>query len=305
MSFSASRGPQDVALSNHLLSGLKFLEKILAAGRIFLRYSGPHTLDTLLQMPHLPSENNVSVKRYIDVANSLVKEIVDGHYVIGSLLPTEHELAGQFGASRHTVRAALALLQDRGYISRKKAVGSRVESSNPTASYTQSVETLEDLVRVAATEVRSLKSIQPIILDRPTARRLGAPVGSDWILFTGPRVDVRRQMPVSWANIYIDAAFSKIIERVEANPQMLISSMIERECGQTIAEIRQTISGTLIDEGLAEELHTQAGSAGLRILRHYKDASNRILEITETIYPADRVSISFQLKRNRGSVGST
>lgn len=245
------------------------------------------------------SEN---VKRYIDVANSLVKEIVDGHYVIGSLLPTEHELAEQFAASRHTVRAALALLQDRGYISRKKAVGSRVESANPTASYVQSVETLDDLVRVAATEVRSLRSVRTVTLDRSTARRLGAPVGSDWILFSGPRIDVRKQTPVSWADIYIDASFGKIVEQVEANPQMLISSMIEREYGQTIAEIRQTIFGTLMDDRLAEELHTTAGSAGLRILRHYKDASNRILEMTETIYPADRVSVSFQLKRSKGSV---
>lgn len=39
------------------------------------------------------------------------------------------------------------------------------------------------------------------------------------------------------------------------------------------------------------------GSAGMRLLRHYKDAAGKILEITDTIYPASRISITHQLKR--------
>jgi len=246
--------------------------------------------------------NNASTKRYIEVANSLIRDIVEGRHVVGSLLPTEHELAEHHAASRHTVRAALKVLQDRGYISRKKAVGSRIESADPAMAYVQSVDTIEDLVRVAATEVRSLQAVSSVTLDRASARRLAAPVGSDWILFSGPRVDVKKNVPVSWANIYIDAAFGQIVERVRKNPTTLISSMIERECGQTITEIRQTVFGTLIDAPMAEALATTPGGAGLRILRHYKDAGNKILEISETVYPADRVSVSFQLKRNKAGV---
>ncbi|MNE86849.1 hypothetical protein D3C80_1839820 [compost metagenome] len=55
----------------------------------------------------------------------------------------------------------------------------------------------------------------------------------------------------------------------------------------------------LIDEGMARELGTEARSAGLRLIRHYKDAQGRILEITDTIYPAERVTVAFQLKRSR------
>ncbi len=43
-----------------------------------------------------------------------------------------------------------------------------------------------------------------------------------------------------------------------------------------------------------------AGSGGRRPTRHYKDSGGKILEITDTIYPADRVSVAFQLKRSRG-----
>jgi GntR family transcriptional regulator len=238
--------------------------------------------------------------RYAELASALVKEIVGGRNAVGSLLPTEHELAERHGVSRHTVRAALRLLQDLGYVSRKKAVGTIVESANPNASYTQSFSTAEDLVRVAATEVRSIEDVRPVTLDRSTARRLEAPVGSRWILVSATRVDVRKnRAPVAWADIYIDAAFARITDDIRNHPDVLVSSLIEREFGLAIAEIRQVVSGMLIEAPLANVLGVEPGSAGLRLVRQYKSAGGRILEITDTCYPADRVSVSFQLKRSK------
>jgi GntR family transcriptional regulator len=237
--------------------------------------------------------------RYAELASALVKEIVAGRYVVGSLLPTEHELAERHSVSRHTVRAALRLLQDIGYVSRKKAVGTLVESAHPNASYTQSFSTVEDLVRVAATEVRSIEDVRPMTLDRNTARRLEAPVGSQWILVSATRVDVRKnRAPIAWADIYIDTAFARITDDIRNHPDVLISSLIEREFGMAIAEIRQVVSGMLIEAPLAKVLRVEPGSAGLRLVRQYKSASGRILEITDTRYPAERVSVSFQLKRS-------
>ncbi|MGH8788077.1 MAG: GntR family transcriptional regulator [Cupriavidus necator] len=238
--------------------------------------------------------------RYAELASTLVRDIVEGRRVVGSLLPTEHELAEQHGVSRHTVRAALKLLQDWGYISRKKAVGTIVESANPDASYTQSFGTAEDLVRVAATEIRSIEAVHSVTLDRAEARLLEAPIGSEWLRFSGTRVDARKgSTPVAHADIYIDASLAHLADTIRNNPKLLVSALIERDCGVAIAEIRQVIHGVLIDERLAQVLGAEAGSAGLRLIRHYKDAMGRILEITDTIYPADRVTVAFQLKRSR------
>jgi GntR family transcriptional regulator len=242
----------------------------------------------------------ISRTRYAELASALVKEIADGIHVVGSLLPTEHELTERHGVSRHTVRAALRLLQDLGYVSRKKAVGTIVESANPNASYTQSFSTVEDLVRVAAAEVRSIENVRPTTFDRSTARRLKVPIGSKWILMSVTRVDLRKnRAPIAWAEIYIDAAFAGIAEGIRKQPDVLISSMIEREFGLAIAEIRQVVSGMLIEMPLASVLDVEPGSAGLRLVRQYKSADGRILEITDTCYPADRVSVSFQLKRSK------
>ncbi|MGD9944947.1 MAG: GntR family transcriptional regulator [Burkholderiaceae bacterium] len=239
------------------------------------------------------------VKRYLDVAHRLIGEIVDGAYPVGGLLPTELELAELHGASRHTIRAALTVLQERGYISRRKSLGTRVESANPTQSYVHTVDTVDDLVRTASTEVRSIESVRVVTLDRATARRLGAPFDSSWMRFSGPRIDARKRTPVSWVDIYVDVAFAGIEDQVRSNPIALVSDIIEREYGQRVAEVRQIVYGTLIEDPLARTLGVAAGSAGLRILRHYKDDSQRMLEVTETISPADRVSVSVRLRRGR------
>jgi GntR family transcriptional regulator len=77
----------------------------------------------------------------------------------------------------------------------------------------------------------------------------------------------------------------------------LVSAIIESERGMAIDEIRQIVTAVVISEPLADRLGVAARSAGLHLVRHYKRAG-KILEISGTIYPADRVSVAFQLKRN-------
>ena len=38
---------------------------------------------------------------------------------------------------------------------------------------------------------------------------------------------------------------------------------------------------------------------GLRVLRHYKNIKNELLEISETVYPAERRTLLTQLRRKR------
>lgn len=238
--------------------------------------------------------------RYAELARTLIKAIASGQHAVGSLLPTEHELAGHYGVSRHTVRASLKLLQDLGYISRKKSIGTLVASANPRAAYSQSFSTVDDLVRVAATEVRAIEQVRAITLDRAAARKLNAPLGSDWLLLAGTRVDARKGgRPVAWADIYIDASLAHLAEAIRAQPEVLVSLLVERETGRAIAEIHQVVTATLIEAPLAEVLDVAPGSAGMRLVRHYKDAAGKILEITDTVYPASRISIAHQLKRER------
>lgn len=54
--------------------------------------------------------------KYFDLMEDLRKQILDGEIKPGEKLPSENELSGQYHVSRQTVRKALQILQNEGYI---------------------------------------------------------------------------------------------------------------------------------------------------------------------------------------------
>ncbi len=64
---------------------------------------------------------------YAQIAEHLIQLINAGHYHPNDKIPTEMELAEQFGVSRITTKRALLELETRGYIYRKRGSGSFVK----------------------------------------------------------------------------------------------------------------------------------------------------------------------------------
>jgi GntR family transcriptional regulator len=238
---------------------------------------------------------------YAGLARSLADGIASGRYPVGSRLPTEMELCASFGASRHTVRAALRELQELGLISRRKKAGTRVEASTPTSSYRHSIESVDDLVQVGATHKRVVREVSEIVADRVLAKRLGCAPGTRWLRISSLRLEEdSTDRPVGWTDVYVDPAYSQLGDIARDEPGTLISSLIESRYGRRIAEIRQDIRGILIPASLAQPLQTTAGSAGLEVIRRYLDHAGENVEVSITIHPADRFTVSTRLTRTRG-----
>jgi DNA-binding GntR family transcriptional regulator len=83
---------------------------------------------------------------YRDLSRLLLEQIESGEYVAGDRLPTETAMSQAYGINRHTVRAALQLLEAEGYITRIRGKGTFVTrikipyAISPTSSFTASVE---------------------------------------------------------------------------------------------------------------------------------------------------------------------
>jgi DNA-binding FadR family transcriptional regulator len=74
---------------------------------------------------------------YEDIAEALAEKIHSGELKDGSLLPSERELAEQFGASRTSVREALLSLQAAGLISVRQSARARVTQLDNAAFLNQ------------------------------------------------------------------------------------------------------------------------------------------------------------------------
>ncbi|AMC92583.1 hypothetical protein AOC36_00810 [Erysipelothrix larvae] len=67
---------------------------------------------------------------YIQIAEQLRSDIIDGKYPLGSLLPTEIQLEQMFQVSKITIRNAVKILTEEGYVTKKSGVGTRVVKNN-------------------------------------------------------------------------------------------------------------------------------------------------------------------------------
>ncbi|MEU4033544.1 winged helix-turn-helix domain-containing protein [Streptomyces collinus] len=86
------------------------------------------------------------------VAAELRVRIADGGYPPDTLLPSQHELATEFGVSRDTIQRVLRELRGEGWIETRQGQGSRVlrnqrvQSSTPRASRSRHPMTLGPLI---------------------------------------------------------------------------------------------------------------------------------------------------------------
>lgn len=89
-----------------------------------------------------------TIQGYRDLSRHLQASIESGEYASGAQLPTELEMSQIYGMNRHTVRAALQLLENDGYIYRVRGKGTFVTrrkipyTISPTTSFTASIERL-------------------------------------------------------------------------------------------------------------------------------------------------------------------
>ena len=99
--------------------------------------------------------------KYVQVYNTLKKQIESGEYAIGEEFPSEGELQSRFQVSRDTVRKSLGMLENQGYIRKSRGrvavVVERGEGNFPFAEILSFKELNAQLKRKTETEVENLE----------------------------------------------------------------------------------------------------------------------------------------------------
>lgn len=88
-----------------------------------------------------------SMTLYDTIKEDLLAKILDGTYPVGQTIPTELELAEQYGVSRPTVRQAIQILADDGYLERRRRRGTIVTRPRVEQSFAMEVESFDHALR--------------------------------------------------------------------------------------------------------------------------------------------------------------
>jgi len=116
------------------------------------------------------------LRLYGAVAHDLGDAIARGRYATGAFLPTEQELASEYGASRNVVREALRLLSARGMIEVLHGRGSRVLPRHQWQLLDQLVHLMREDRRVPRDLLELRRILEVEIAGLAADRALAAPI---------------------------------------------------------------------------------------------------------------------------------
>lgn len=110
---------------------------------------------------------------YVQLAEHLARRIAGGEFTTRQRLPGEFELVDRYGLSRVTVRQAMALLEKRGLVVRRRGVGTFVAPQKVRQNLSAELGGLyEALVAQGLKPEMSLLDYRRVVPDVPVANKL-------------------------------------------------------------------------------------------------------------------------------------
>ncbi len=234
--------------------------------------------------------------RYEQIAKTLGERIASGALAVGDSLPTEAALCKTYDVSRYTAREALRQLRDAGLITRRPRAGSKVTAATANAAFTLPVSSAEDLFRYASDTRFVIRKRERIKASGADLAVLECRRGQEWIKLTGVRRKPGIATPVCLITVYLHNALAGLEKRIPRSAGV-IYPQVEKALGVRIAWIGQKIEAVPLGAQEAALLRTRS-TCGLRVRRYYYDATERLLEVSDSLHAAGKFTYEMRLRRD-------
>jgi GntR family transcriptional regulator len=232
--------------------------------------------------------------KHAALSRRLAEDIAAGRYPVGTPLPSEAALSGRFECSRHTVRAALRTLRERGLITPHAGIGSMVRATHADGRYTQTFGSVADLLQYASTtRFRTVARTEPVA-DVAFVERFGGRVGERWMHRVVVRTPIGDDVPVTVADVLVPHDIGLRIGTFPRADKAVFEQIAE--IGETVVGIDQRIAATMPSADEARRLRVPPDRPVLAILRRYLGTRGRLLEITRTLHPGDAFTYRMDLR---------
>lgn len=114
------------------------------------------------------------MKKYEVIFKALEKQIINNQYKVGDYLPTEKELTDSYQVSRDTIRKALQLLTEAGYIRKIHGSGSQIIKHDQINFPVSELTSYQELVQQQGLQSKTnVIAIDKLIVDEKMANLTG------------------------------------------------------------------------------------------------------------------------------------
>ncbi|WP_194894792.1 GntR family transcriptional regulator [Catenulispora pinisilvae] len=227
-----------------------------------------------------------TVLGYRQLAGRLRKAVLDGVHPLGAKLPSEHEIAEEYGVSRSTVRRAFALLTEEGVIASHQGAR-RTVLARPREQNFAELRSFSRWARLIG-EVPSGRtvSLERATADEREAEKLGLAIGDP--LFRLTRVRLLSGRPVMIERTAYVERVGTLLATVDLGRESICDAL--ELFGIFFEHAEHAIDAINADPADAALLETAVGTALLREHRRTTDPSGSPLEWSDDRYLGDAMA---------------
>ena len=243
---------------------------------------------------------------YKQIADRLRSAIGDGVYAPGDLLPSEHELAAEYGVARGTARQAIMLLRNEGLIDAVHGLGcfvrepepvQRLRPGGPSADWEIISELEDDDGRGPIAEALTM-SFATTQLERARppaeiAKLLGLAAGAEVLVRGWEASHQGNVRTIASAYTRWDVATQARLSEIESGPAVYL--MLSAS-GYEIARITEEVSARMPTTAEAQRLDLGPGVPVLSVQRvNYTADDKQPIEVTVSVMSAERYRMVYDL----------
>lgn len=193
---------------------------------------------------------------YTEIRDDLYEKISDGTYPEGMPIPSEIELSQSYGVSRSTIRQALQILSDEGYLERRKRRGSIVTRPKVDQFMAMGIRSFEDEQRNVGRAIRTtVINFKRVRANADVSKNLEVSSGSEVYKLVRLRyVDDRANV---FVESYIPCALYPDFEDYDFETMRLYAAMTER--GKPVVRARRRLEAIKATAAFAALLDVEPG----------------------------------------------
>jgi GntR family transcriptional regulator len=240
-----------------------------------------------------PLDKDLPVPLYHQLQEVVRAQIESGIRRPGEQLPTEDELARQFGVSKITVRQALQNLAHLKYITRRHGRGTFVGHKKFDHGPRELLSFTEEMRRHGLEADSRILSQGTERAGASVAEALGVPERS--LVFVLKRLRIAGGEPVTLQTAYIPA---ELAPALELTPGASLYEVLQRDYNLYAARARETYQAVAADAASAELLGIAPGDPVLSAKRVTLLSNDKPFEFVQSVIRGERSSIVLELVKD-------
>ena len=246
-------------------------------------------------------ERDRAVSYYIKVAETLKARIRDGQYQPNDLIPSAKKLEEEFKVSNITIRKALDLMTQDGYVMPMRGVGTRVVKIEDDVVSIEITGSFRDWVDSAIGRNLQLTVdvLEITITSCPKRVSQILTLGPDENIWRMKRVRRLRGVPMSYfINYGRPELFSDKITIDEVTKSSFVD-LFQARCKISLSKMEQRVKATVADMDLSGVLAINFGDPLFFVENVYYSADGNPVEVTHMYYRGDKYVYDAKIKLNK------